>query len=134
MFSVWRILITALLTAVVVTAITLAIVRRGTVRGGGRSTGHISQRLGDLVGVGVASGLGVLLWRLGANVAMLNGDPIPGISPADVLSAPLAFVAADVYVRLRGAFGEKLGGAPSELAVAPAVAAVVALVVNIVTI
>jgi len=60
----------------------------------------------------------------------LNDDPIPGVSPADVLSAPLAFVAASVYVRLRGV----AEGASEWLAVAPALAAVVALVVNIVTI
>src|SRR5690348_12568420 len=107
MFPVWRIVITALLTAVATTAITLVIAWRGTSRGDRYSSGFISQSLGDLIGVGVASGLGVLLWRLGANVAMLNDDPIPGISPADVLSAPLAFVAADVYIRLRGAIGDK---------------------------
>jgi hypothetical protein len=45
-----------------------------------------------------------------------------------VLSGPLAYVAADVYVRLRGV------GASERLAVAPAVAALVALIVNIVTI
>jgi hypothetical protein len=76
--------------------------------------------------VGVASGLGVLLWRLGANAPTLNNDSIPGVSPADVLSAPLAFVAAEVYIRLRRT---------SELfSIAPAVAALVALLVNIVTI
>jgi hypothetical protein len=87
--------------------------------------------LGDVVGVGVAAGLGVLLWRLGANVPVLNTDPIPGVSPADVLSAPLAYVAASTYVRLRTV------GAPEHvqpLAVAPAIAALIALIVNIVTI
>src|SRR5258708_24719007 len=66
----------------------------------------------------------------GANVPTLNDDPIPGVSTADVLSAPLAFVAASVYVRLRGV----AEGASEGLAVAPALAADVALVVNIVTI
>ena len=90
-----------------------------------------SRAIGDLVGVGLASGLGVLLWRLGANVPTLNDDPIPGVSPADVLSAPLAYVAVEIYVRLRMA-GTR--GQSGWLAVAPAVAALVALLVNVVTI
>ncbi|HEV8192967.1 MAG TPA: hypothetical protein VGP82_15990, partial [Ktedonobacterales bacterium] len=133
-FPILRIVMTALLTAITTTAVTLLVTRRGTMRGVERPSGHMSQRLGDLIGVGVASGLGVLLWRLGANVAILNDDPIPGVSPADVLSAPLAFVAAEVYGRVRRAFSEQLGKASGQLAVAPAIAAVVALVVNIVAI
>jgi hypothetical protein len=84
--------------------------------------------LGDGIGVGAAAGLGVLLWRLGANVPVLNADPIPGVSPADVLSAPLAYIATSIYIQLRTA------KAAERLAVAPAVAALVALIVNIVTI
>jgi hypothetical protein len=120
MFPAWHIAVTAIVTAVV----TAAVIAATTAGWRGRS----SLVLGDLVGVGVAAGLGVLVWRLGANVPTLNADPIPGVSPADVLSGPLASVAADVYVRLRGV------GASERLAVAPAVAALVALIVNIVTI
>jgi hypothetical protein len=134
MFPIWRIVITALLTAITTTVVTLLVAQRKTVRGDGRSSGHISRSLGDLIGVGMASGLGVLLWRLGANVALLNDDPIPGISPADVLSAPLAFVATDVYSRLRRALSDTVDGTTEQLTVAPAVAAVVALIVNIVAI
>ena len=80
----------------------------------------------DALLIGLAAGLGVLLWRLGANVPTLNDDPIPGVSPADVLSAPVAFVASGVYTGLRGA--------SERWAAAQALAALVALVVNIVTI
>lgn len=93
MFPAWHIAVTAIITALVTSA--------GMVGWRWRTTGRTSLTVGDLVGVGVASGLGVLLWRLGANEPTLNNDPIPGVSPADVLSAPLAFVAAEVYIRLR---------------------------------
>jgi hypothetical protein len=142
MFPAWRIAVTALATAVVTTAVLLVLVVARGAKGGaasesGRSSGRASpgsRVLADLVAVGAASGLGVLLWRLGGNVPTLNDDPIPGVSPADVLSAPLAYVAADLYVRLRGLPSRKSGEMTEHLAVAPAVAAVVALVVNIVAI
>jgi hypothetical protein len=131
MFPTWHIALTALVTA----ALTAA--GMGAWRGrtfSGRTFNGTSAwtplMLVDVVGVGVAAGLGVLLWRLGANVPTLNDDPIPGVSPADVLSAPLAYVAASVYVRLRGV----AGGASDRFVAAPALAAVVALAVNIVTI
>jgi hypothetical protein len=61
----------------------------------------------------------------------LNDDPIPAVSQADVLSAPVTYVAVSSYYRLRAL------AAPEHtqpLIVAPAVAAVVALIVNIITI
>src|SRR5258705_8548900 len=93
MFPAWHIAVTAIVTGVVTSAVTAA------TAAGWR--GRSSLVLGDLVGVGVAAGLGVLLWRLGANVPTLNADPIPGVSPADVLIRPLDYVAADVYVPMR---------------------------------
>lgn len=124
MFSTWHIGVTALVTTVV-TALTIGATRRWLGRQSGRAA------LGDLVGVSLAAGLGVLLWRLGGNIPSLNDDPIPGVSPADVLSAPLAYVAASVFLRLRTL------GAPERwerLGVAPAMAAMVALIVNVITI
>lgn len=132
MFPVWHIALTALLTA----ALTIA----GTAAWPARTVGWRLLAFGDLVGVGIVAGLGVLLWRLGANIPTFNNDPIPGVSPADVLSAPLAYVAAAVYIRLRGvAAGAGVSGAGASevsdrLTAAPAVAAIVALIVNIITI
>jgi hypothetical protein len=80
----------------------------------------------DALVIGLAAGLGVFLWRLGANIPALNDDPIPGVSPADVLSGPVAFVAVGVYTGLRG---DSEGRASAQ-----ALAVLVALVVNIVTI
>ena len=94
-----------------------------------RSASAPRQRAGqilDVLVIGLAAGLGVLLWRLGANIPTLNDDPIPGVSPADALSGPVAFIAVAVYTGLRGA--------SERWAAAQALAALVALVVNIVTI
>ena len=126
MFPVWHIALTSLITAVVtaaLAAVTMALRRSGSSTQA--STQRGSQILDTLM-IGFAAGLGVLLWRLGANIPTLNDDPIPGVSPADVLSGPVAFVAVGVYTGLRGA--------SERWASAQALAAVVALVVNIVTI
>jgi hypothetical protein len=121
MFPAWHITLTALATAVLTAGATAGWLAT-------RRSGRRPLALGDLIGVGIAAGLGVLLWRFAANVPTLNDDPIPGVSPADVLSASLAYVAASVYLQLRGGPGRL------DLDVAPAAAAVVALVVDIVTI
>jgi hypothetical protein len=129
-FPAWHIALTALVTA--------AITMGGTAGWPLRNAGRRRLAPGDLVGVGLAAGLGVLLWRLGANIPTFNDDPLPGVSPADVLSTPMAYVAAAVYVGLRGvadgASGNAVSAAPTRLAIAPAVAALAALIVNIITI
>jgi hypothetical protein len=123
MFPAWHIALTSLITAVLTAALAGAtLVLR-------RSKGALNQGAGqvlDALVIGLAAGLGVLLWRLGANVPALNDDPIPGVSPADVLSGPIALVAVGVYTGLRGA--------SERWTSAQALAALVALVVNIVTI
>lgn len=120
MFPSWHIALTAAVTAVVTVALggVLVILRR--------VERPRSKAMMDALGIGLAAGLGVLLWRLGANISLLNDDPLPGVSPADVLSAPIAYVAAGVYRGIRGA--------SQRLALLQALAALVALVVNIVTI
>jgi hypothetical protein len=126
MFPAWQIALTSLITAILTAAFAGATM---VLRRADSSTPAPSQRTGQILDallIGLAAGLGVLLWRLGANVPTLNDDPIPGVSPADVLSAPVAFVAVGVYTGLRGA--------SERWASAQALAALVALVVNIVTI
>jgi hypothetical protein len=123
MFPAWHIALTSLITAVLTAALAGATIVLH------RSEGAPGQRAGqvlDALVIGLAAGLGILLWRLGANIPTLNDDPIPGVSPADVLSGPVAFVAVGVYIGLRGA--------SERWTSAQALAAVVALVVNIVTI
>jgi hypothetical protein len=131
MFPAWHIAVTALVTGVLTAAATAALMVAGTAGWRGRASVRRSLLLGDVIGVGLSAGLGVLLWRLGANVPTLNTDPIPGVSPADVLSAPLAYVAVSSYCRLRPGWAAEH---VPRLIAAPAVAAVVALIVNIVTI
>jgi hypothetical protein len=126
MFPAWHIALTSLITTVVTAALAGATI---VLRRSHPSTQAPSRRTGQILDaliISLAAGLGVLLWRLGANVPTLNDDPIPGVSPADVLSGPVAFVAVGVYTGLRGA--------SARWASAQALAAVVALVVNIVTI
>ena len=115
MFPAWHIALTALITAVL--------------SGSGAVVAARQQRsVVDALLVGIAAGLGILLWRLGANTPTLNTDPIPGISPADVLSAPLVYVAVGMMAGLRGReTAERLGSAQ-------ALAALIALLVNIITI
>jgi hypothetical protein len=123
MFPAWRIALTSLITAILTAALAGASVFPR------RSEGMSGQRAGqtqDALMIGIAAGLAALLWRLGANIPALNDDPIAGVSPADVLSGPVAFVAVGVYTGLRGA--------SERWASAPALAAVVALAVNVVTI
>ena len=123
MFPTWHIALTSLITAVLTAALAGAtIVLR---RSEQLPVPRAGQILDALV-IGLAAGLGILLWRLGANTPTLNDDPIPGVSPADVLSGPVAFVAIGVYTGLRGA--------SERWASAQALAALVALAVNIITI
>jgi len=82
----------------------------------------------DSVIVGLAAGIGILLWRLGANTVGLNTDPIPGVSPADVLCAPMAYVAVGIAAGLRGT------GKSERFAFYQSLVALVALAVNIITI
>jgi hypothetical protein len=125
MFPAWHIMLTAIVTGVFTAAITRAVTARWRPHDG-LSLGWV-----DVIGVGVAPAFGVLLWRLGGNVPALHNDPIPGISPADVLSAPLAYVAPSCYCRLRAVGASEQA---AHLIAAPAVAALVALIVNIITI
>jgi hypothetical protein len=128
MFETQQLAVTALITALITGILTGAVILLGRIASSGGIGVRLSAILGDLFGVALATGTGVVLWRLGANTPTLNNDSIPSVSPADVLSAPLAYVAADVYLRLRGA------GASEQLGVGPAVAALVALIVNVITI
>lgn len=115
MFPAWHIAVTALVTAVLAS--------------GGALVAQRQQRsVMDALLVGGAAGLGVLLWRLGANTSPLNTDPLPGVSPADVLSAPVAYVAVGIAAGLRGS------GTTEQMSMAQAIAALVAIIVNIVTI
>jgi hypothetical protein len=60
MFQVWHIILTAVVTGALTAAITVA----AEVGWRRRTQVRVSGTLGDIVGVGVAAGLGVLPWWL----------------------------------------------------------------------
>jgi hypothetical protein len=126
MFPAWHIALTSLITAALTAALAWVTMARRRANSASQAPITSASPLVDALIIGLAAGLGVLLWRLGANIPALNDDPIPGVSPADVLSGPVAFVAVGVYTGLRGD--------SERWASAQALAAVIALVVNIVTI
>jgi len=126
MFPAWHIALTSLITAALTAALAGVTTALPRAKPTTQSPGQRPRQVVDALLIGLAAGVGVLLWRLGANIPTLNDDPIPGVSPADVLSGPVGFVAVAVYTGLRGA--------SERWASAQALAAVVALVVNIVTI
>jgi hypothetical protein len=103
MFPAWRIALTSLATSAVSAALAgMAIALRRSKRTT-TTAGRGTSQVVDALMIGRVAGLGVLLWRLGANIPTLNDDPISGISPADAPSGPIAFVAVGVYIGLRGA-------------------------------
>ena len=126
MFPAWHIVLTSLITAALTAALAWVAMARRRANSASQAPITSASPLVDALVIGIAAGLGVLLWRLGANIPALNDDPIPGVSPADVLSGPVAFVAVGVYTGLRGD--------SERWASAQALAVLVALVVNIVTI
>jgi hypothetical protein len=126
MFPAWHIALTSLATAAVTAALAgMTIVLRRSKRTT-TTSGQRTSQVVDVLMIGLAAGLGVFLWRLGANVPTLNDDPIPGVSPADVLSGLVAYVAVGVYIGLRSASERWVS--------AQALAALVALAINIITI
>lgn len=69
----------------------------------------------------------VLLWRTAANTAALNDDPIPWVSPNDVLCPVVTYVTLGVYA---GVVRREEAAWPSTRALLT----LVSLVVNVVTI
>jgi hypothetical protein len=55
------------------------------------------RSLGDAIAVSVVIGLVMLAWRSVANVAELNRDPVPRVSPNDALSLVVAYVGLGLY-------------------------------------
>ena len=82
----------------------------------------------DQVAVAVLSFAAVLLERWSANMPQLNDDGLPGFSANDWLAPVLVYVFLAVYADLRSPVE------PRRFAQARALAAVAALVVNVVTI
>lgn len=80
------------------------------------------------VAVGLVAGVSILLWRSAANVGVLNDDPIPWVSPNDVLAPVVAYVGSAAYAGLRSARDRAPSAAPQ------AIVAIVTFVVNVLVI
>lgn len=82
----------------------------------------------DAVWLALVVGLSILIWRAAGNTPSLNDDPIPAISPNDVLCAVLTFVCLEIYA------GVSPRTHQSDWPRERALLTLVSLVVNIVTI
>ena len=90
--------------------------------------GRQQGRLLESVVIGALSGAAVLLWRKSANMPQLNKDGLNGFSANDWLAPTITFVVLGVYRNLRVLPNEHRFGR------ALAVATIIALIVNVVTI
>src|SRR3954451_21579101 len=91
MFSIVQVLISTVVGAV------LAYV---TVEVYARVTG-IKIRRADALVLGVTVGVSILLWREAGNTQVLNDDPIPVVSPNDVLSPVVTYVCLGMLAAFR---------------------------------
>lgn len=82
----------------------------------------------DGVLVAIVAGLSVLVWRSVGNTGALNNDPIPGVSPNDVLCPLVTYLFLGFYTAFRRPAD------PVHFEQVRVGLAVVSLVVNVVTI
>ena len=80
------------------------------------------------VELAVVVGLSILLWRFAGNTATLNDDPVPWVSPNDVLCPVITYVVLGAYGALRRQTSE--AGWP----MLRVLLTIVSLVVNVLTI
>ena len=93
-----------------------------------RSAKDAALRPVDAVLTAVVVGISILLWREAGNTPMLNDDPIPVVSPNDVLCPVVTYVCLGVMA----AFRSNMQG--FHWARVRALLTLVSLVVNVVTI
>ena len=82
----------------------------------------------DAILVAIVVGVSILFWRLAGNIDALNQDPIPLVSPNDVLCPVLTYVFLGLYDGLRRSPGNP------QWAWVRAALTLVSFVVNVVTI
>src|SRR5260221_1666089 len=82
----------------------------------------------DIALAAIVVGISILLWREAGNTPMLNDDPIPVVSPNDVLCPVVTYVCLGIMA----AFRSNMQG--FHLARVRALLTLVSLVVNVVTI
>lgn len=89
-FPLAHIALTAAITAGVVLLLLVAMRLRFT-----------KLRLSDCLLVALVAGCSVLLWREGGNTGALNTDPIPGVSPNDVITSLVMYLFIGFYAAFR---------------------------------
>lgn len=87
------------------------------------------QSLGEIIVIAIVAGFSVLAWRSAGNTTALNADPIPAISPNDVLCPVMTYVLLGVYGALRHP-----GGHGVRFEQTRAVLTLVSFAVNVITI
>jgi hypothetical protein len=92
MFSLTQVLISTL-SGVVLSVVLLAFY--------GRWTKDSALSRVDVVLISLVVGLSILLWREAGNTAALNEDPIPVVSPNDVLCPVVTYVSLSVLAGFR---------------------------------
>ena len=55
----------------------------------------------DCLLVALVAGLSVLVWRSAGNTGALNDDPLPGVSPNDVLCPLVTYICIGMYAAVR---------------------------------
>lgn len=89
-FPLWHIALTAGI-ASVATILLLGIGRRW----------FKIQPFGEIIALAIVVGISVLAWRSAGNTLALNLDPIPGVSPNDMLCPVVTYVFLGLYATLR---------------------------------
>ena len=113
-FGTLHIALTALVTGVLALSLSAWVLR--------------GKSLLNVAAIGVLAGLAVFLWRQSANMPQLNEDGLSGFSANDWLAPVVVYAVLGCYAALRQV---KDAG---QFARAQALAAVAALVINVVTI
>ncbi|HLG79346.1 MAG TPA: hypothetical protein VKX46_23235 [Ktedonobacteraceae bacterium] len=85
--------------------------------------------LGEVILIALVAGFSVLVWRSVGNTTALNADPIPAISPNDVLCPVITYVFLGMYAAVR-----KHGEHDARFEQIRAVLTLVSFVVNVITI
>jgi hypothetical protein len=114
MFSTAHIAVTAVITALLVAVVAWGRLPRG--------------RWSQVLVVALLAGASVFLWRISANMPQLNEDGLPGFSANDWAALILTYAVLGGYGDLRQPAD------PARYGQVRALAAVVALVVNVITI
>lgn len=64
-------------------------------------TRWMTLRMPECLVIAILAGFSVLIWRSVGNTSALNNDPIPGVSPNDVLTPLVTYLLLGMYAAFR---------------------------------